>query len=506
MDKLLRTKTSIFIYLFIFFSIGGFYISFFPPDEPKYVDAALRMIENHNYIIPFFNCHVRFDKPILYYWELVLFFKLFFVEQLIRSGHDFLGLIEYAAKLPAIISASLSGVYVCLLSKRLFGDEQSAKLSVVGFISVLFFFYLGRAVYPDMSLILFELAGVYYFIENRYILGWLFTALAFLTKGPIGIVSVGFTYFLYLWIVKRSSGIKEFFSLRNGMGFLVFLIVSMPWYVVVYKLYGMEFINKFLIYHNIERFTGAAHQHPHSFFYFFPISVAAVYLWWPFLVDFYKALDFKNKKVIFLFVWFLWVFLFFSISKNKLAHYIAFGFIPLSVLFGLAIEKARNSKIKAFSMFVFEFILGVGLSLYSYKQGMESLMPTLFFGLFFVALTNILKEPKNVAFYKALMLSVVGFVLLFQFEQFRPEKHIWKTVISTSLPLFEYKINNQSITAYTRRCLSEVRDPSYFNSLKGKFFVYTKEKHLNELMGHFKILGKFQDKGKKTVLLLVNNG
>lgn len=184
LDRLTKNKASIFIYLFVFFSIGSFYISFFPPDEPKYVDAALRMIENGNYIVPFFNCHVRFDKPILFYWELVAFFKLFFIDELIKSGHDFFGIIEYAARLPAIISASLSGIYVYELSKRLFNDEYSARLSIVGFVSVLFFFYLGRAVYPDMSLILFELAGVYYFIAGRYVFGLVVCGLSVLNQGP----------------------------------------------------------------------------------------------------------------------------------------------------------------------------------------------------------------------------------------------------------------------------------------------------------------------------------
>ena len=505
LDRYLKSKKSIFIYSFILFSIGAFYVSFFPPDEPKYVDAALRMIESGNYIVPLFNCHLRFDKPILYYWEIVLFFKIFHVEHFIKSGYDLLGLIEFAARLPSIIAASLTAVYLFKLGEVLF-EKRVGQLSVLGFISVGFFIYLSRSVYPDMSLILFELMGFYYFLKDRYTLGWFFTALAFLVKGPIGIVSVGFTYFLYLWIVERSSGLKEFFSLKNGLGFLVFLLVSLPWYAEIYHLYGMEFVNKFLIYHNIERFTGQAHQHPHSFFYYFPIAAVALYIWWPFIFDLIKTVDLKNRKVLFLLVWFSWVFLFFSISRNKLPHYIAFGFLPVALLFALNIERVYYTSTRMYAFLVFEVFLAFAISFYTYRLGLIAMVPSVFAGFLIVALTNVIKEPIQMIFYKTITLSVVAFILLLQFEGYRPEKFVWHQVKKSRRELIQYKKFNQSIVAYTRRCYREVKNPKMIENKKGVFLVYTKLRHLHELHVKFKVLGKFLDKGTKTVLVEVNNG
>jgi len=505
-ERFFKDKTSVFIFSFILFSVGAFYISFFPPDEPKYVDAALRMIEKKNYIIPFFNCHVRFDKPILFYWELVLFFKLFSVDHLIKIGHDYFGLIEYAARLPAIISAALSSVYVYKLSDLLFNDDNVSKLSVLGFISIGFFIYLGRSVYPDMSLILFELMGIYYFIRERYVLGWFFTALAFLVKGPIGIVSVGFTYFIYLWTVEKKSGLREFFSLKNGLGFLAFLLIGLPWYLAVYHYYGMEFINRFLIYHNIERFTGAAHQHPHSFFYFFPIVILVLYIWWPYLLQLLKKVNLKDKKDLFLVLWFAWVFLFFSISKNKLAHYIAFGFIPIAILFGRYIDEIKESEKISYGFLFFEVILSVVLSFFAYKKGLIQLVASVFAGILIVSLTNLFKKPTKVIFYKTIAISIVSFVALLQFEGYRPEKFVWHEVLKTKLELVQYRKLNQSFVAYTRRCIGEVMNPEVIEKKKGRFLVYTKIKHLKELKVKYKILGRFIDKGTKTVLVEVNNG
>ena len=503
-DLIFKNKINIFIFSVLFFSIGSFYIAFFPPDEPKYVDAALRMIETGNYIVPFFNCHVRFDKPILFYWELVAFFKLFSVDSLIKSGHDPLGIIEYSARLPAIMSGALTAVYVYMLSFELFKSKTVSKNSTIAFFSFFFFFYLTRAVYPDMSLILFELMAVYYFIKNRYCIAWIFVALAFLVKGPIGIVTPGFTYFLYLWIYKKRSGLKEFLSLKNGLGFLIFLLVSMPWYAAIYHLYGTEFINKFLIYHNIDRFTGAAHQHPHSFFYYIPIVLAAPYLWWPYLRDLIKKTDFKDNNNLFLLAWFVWVILFFSISRNKLVHYIAIAFIPLGIVFARYIESIDNSKLNTILTFVFEVVLTAGGSFYLYYQNLYYVI-FVFLGCMVIVVTlNFIKKPINLIFYKTIVLGLSMFIVLAQMEPARAEKKIWRTTIKNPLPLYEYRLNNQSIVAYTRRCLRDIGNVNFFKNKRGTFYVYTKRKYLNDFI-NYKVVFLAIDRGKPTALIKISN-
>ncbi len=502
--KLLGNPFAIFIFTFILFSMGSFYVSFFPPDEPKYVDAALRMIEKSNYIIPFFNCHVRFDKPILYYLELVGFFKLFSVESLIRSGHDPLGIIEYSARLPSIITGSLIVIFTYLTSLELFKNREAAVNSAVALLSVFFYFYLTRAVYPDASLILFELISIYLFIKKRYLTAWVFVALAFLTKGPIGILTPGFTYFLYLWVVEKKTGIREFFSLKNIAGFIVFLIISAPWYVAMYHYYGVEFINKFLIYHNIERFTGKAHQHPHSFFYYLPFVAVAFYFWLPYSEKITRNINISDRKTLFLMLWFLWIVLFFSISRNKLAHYIAPAFIPASILIGLSLQKVKETNRAILIGFaIFELIAGIATAVYLYRDGMLPVAITAIITLALLALMNGIRLPANAVLGKVVLLSIAGMVVLLQFESYRPEKRIWHTVLEKPYKLYEYKINNQSLVAYTRRCLKEIRSPSFFLKAKKPFYIYTKRKHLNELPVAYRVLFFARDKGTKTAFLVV---
>ncbi len=502
-DRFFKSRFNIFFYSFILFSLGSFYIAFFPPDEPKYVDAALRMIETNNYIVPFFNCHIRFDKPILYYLEIVAFFKIFFVEHWIKTGHDPLGIIEYAARLPAIISGSFIVLFTYLTSLKLFRDKKKAENATIALLSFFFYFYLTRAVYPDASLILFELMAIYFFITNSYILAWIFVALAFLTKGPIGIVTPGFTYFIYLWSVKKETGLKEFFSIKNLTGFVVFLIISAPWYVAMYKYYGAEFINKFLIYHNIERFTGGAHQHPHSFFYYIPIVAASLYFWFSYLKQLYEKIDMKDKQNLFLALWFLWIVLFFSISRNKLVHYIAPAYIPLAILFGRYLDELKNIKLPQMLVGILEIGISMAAAFYAYKQHLYTIIPTLFFGFFLLSLINFLKTPKKVIFYKVIFVSAIAVIVLFQFESYRPEKRIWRILTNNPAKLYEYKINNQSLVAYTRRCLKEYNNPKIFSKAKKPFYIYTKKKHLKEIGVKYKILFYAKDKGTNVAFLFV---
>jgi len=501
-DNIFKNRVNLFLFAFAFFSLGSFYIGFFPPDEPKYVDAVLHMIKTGNYIVPYFNCHIRFDKPILYYLEMVIFFKIFAVSHFINAGYDPLGIIEYAARLPSIISGAFTVVLTYMLAIKLFHSKSMAKNSVVALLSFFFYFYLTRAVYPDASLILFELAAIYFFIGKKYITAWFFVALAFLTKGPIGIVVPGFTYFLYLWIIEKNSGIREFFSLKNGVAFVVFLIVSMPWYIIMYKTYGFEFINKFLIYHNIERFTGGATQHPHSFFYYVPIVVAALYMWLGYIVQLYKKIDFKNRENIFLLLWFLWIVLFFSISRNKLVHYIAPAFIPLAILFGRYLDELQNKKL--IPIFVLEILLGLSASIYLYMQSMIQFIPVAGLGFIMVAFMNFCKTPNKSIFYKTILLSIIATIFLLQFEALRPERKIWRIMAhNRNVKLYEYKINNQSLVAYTRRCLKETRNPDIFKKSKKPFYIYTKQKHLKEIKVPYKILFNSRDKGTKTAFLII---
>ena len=44
----------------------------FDADEPAYAGAAREMLERGDWVTPYFNGQPRFDKPILFYWPILL--------------------------------------------------------------------------------------------------------------------------------------------------------------------------------------------------------------------------------------------------------------------------------------------------------------------------------------------------------------------------------------------------------------------------------------------------
>ena len=49
----------------------------FDADEPAYAGAAREMLERGDWVTPYFNGQPRFDKPILFYWLILLSYRVF---------------------------------------------------------------------------------------------------------------------------------------------------------------------------------------------------------------------------------------------------------------------------------------------------------------------------------------------------------------------------------------------------------------------------------------------
>src|SRR5512141_1868010 len=58
-----------------FFQLGA--TGLFDADEPAYAGAAREMLERGDWVTPYFNGQPRFDKPILFYWLILLSYRVF---------------------------------------------------------------------------------------------------------------------------------------------------------------------------------------------------------------------------------------------------------------------------------------------------------------------------------------------------------------------------------------------------------------------------------------------
>lgn len=300
-----------------FFRLGS--VTLFDVDEAVFAEATKEMVQTGNYITPTYNGENRYDKPILFYWLMAVSYKIF-------------GINEFAARFPSAISGILLCITVFLFVRYFYG-ERVAFYAAISLVLSIYFLVYSHAAVTDMTLTLLitlSLFSFYLSINGRegYLYGlYVFSALAFLTKGLIGIVFPFGVAIVYLLIAEGLAGIKKIFSLK---GVLLFLVISMPWYIAQLAINGQEFIEQFLIKHHFRRYTGVISGHRGPFYYYIPALIIGMFPWIAFLPAGLRNAFNKNPEIqthnskpnLFAFIWFAFVFVFFSFSTTKLPNYI----------------------------------------------------------------------------------------------------------------------------------------------------------------------------------------
>lgn len=346
----------VFVLLFIF-KLGS--IGLIDVDEPRYAEAGREMLESGNFVVPYFNYIVRFDKPILFYWLEAFSMNIF-------------GVNEFAARLPSVLSALLCGGIFCYFLNTFYGIGL-ATLGTLILFSSFEFIALARFSITDMTLAGFisssiicfflgysEIINSHRFFKLQinesslwYILGFLFLALAVLTKGPIGVLIVGLVLFPFFWWIKK---LDYFFKNKSfWLGFILFFIIVLPWYVLVHLKTNGEFTKVFFGLHNLSRYTSVVSGHKGSIFYYLPVVFLGFLPWTFFLVQAIKSIFKSGLKSLlnspkeqlpwFFLWWFLIIFLFFSFSRTKLLTYILPLFPALSGIVALWFGKMLVGKI-----------------------------------------------------------------------------------------------------------------------------------------------------------------
>jgi 4-amino-4-deoxy-L-arabinose transferase-like glycosyltransferase len=333
-EKGSRTKDKIF---FLFIIPLFLYISLLPvmplmePDEARYSDIASLMNRTGDYVTPRLNHVVYLEKPPLCYWAMALLFKIFGENEF--SSRLFVALCAWGC----ILLVYRMGVF--------FHDEKTGLYSAGVLSTFLYHSILGKINILDMPLTFFVClatwAGYRYFAEDCQRKGWLYllyfsSALAFLTKGLIGIVFPFAIITLWLLISKRWRDVLRFFS---PVGIILFLLISCPWIILVQKA-NRDFLWFFFIREHFLRYTMELSHRSQGIFFYVPIIIFGTLPWSAFLL---KALKegvekriplFKVAEKHFLLIWIIFIFIFFSVSSSQLIPYIAPIFLPIAIFMG----------------------------------------------------------------------------------------------------------------------------------------------------------------------------
>lgn len=330
-------------------------------DEPRYASCALKMLLDHNYIVPKydFNENMLADKPPFFCWLIAISYNIF-------------GISDFTTRVPSVISALLLVLFTWYIGKSILGSKT-------GFISAIIlatsaeYIFLGRRASTDIVFCLFfsgAMYSMYLSFSNKELkrkIFWIITSgffagLSILTKGPVGILLqfLILTAFLINKKQLNQSHIKIYFII----GFVA-LFISLPWYTVIHIATDGEFTKSFFFTHNLERLTSVVSEHPGPFWFYVPVLFLGFSPWTLFLIpalyDFSRHIKNKrlNKFIIFNLIWILITFVFFSTCKTKLATYILLIFPPIALITGnwLCILNRKNSQIIKRTLLFFTSII-----------------------------------------------------------------------------------------------------------------------------------------------------
>lgn len=313
----------------LLYVLGNNFLVVTDPVESNYAETAREMLNAGDYFSPQIYGNYWYDKPIMFYLELIAAFKLF-------------GLSDFSARLFPAIMSWVGIMLTYWTGKRLYDQRVGLYAAVLMMLS-LEYWYLGHAVITDMTLFVAEslsLIGFYLFYTEKNV-KWYYAAfgaaaISVLTKGPIGLCLPGLIIMLFLlW----QRDFKMLFNRHTLGGFCLFFAIVSIWYIPMYLQHGSDFINMFLGVHNVLRATVSEHPKDDVWYYYTMIFMAGFFPWSFVFVPAKIKQWFKKHPCLpkmprerFLLLWAVTVFVVFQSFATKYVSYTFPYMIPVILL------------------------------------------------------------------------------------------------------------------------------------------------------------------------------
>lgn len=347
---------SMYAILLVLPSIGFF--NLFDWDEINFAESSREMLVSNNFFQVMINFEPFHEKPPLFFWLQVLSMKVF-------------GIGSFAARFPNAILTIISPIILfnigSTIKNKTFGWIWSL-IYISGLLPNLYF----RTGIIDPYFNLFIFLSIYFFFQSisssttkNIFLSGLFSGLAILAKGPVGLLLVLLPCGIYSILKRKFNGLKPIFIF-----FLTAVIVSSPWYLIELINKGPWFLLEFIQY-QLELFSHPVAGHQQPMYYHF---VVVLFGCLPFSFFALKNIfidskfDLKFEKMMRICFW--TVLVLFTIVTTKIIHYSSMAYMPLSFLGSLEIYKIIRgksfSKVIKLSLFFFSSFLAILLSIFIY--------------------------------------------------------------------------------------------------------------------------------------------
>lgn len=314
------------------------------PDEGRYAEIPREMAVTADWVTPRLNGLKYFEKPPLQYWATAVAYSL-------------AGVTEAASRFWSCALAFLCIPLVYAFSCHLYGSRGVAAGAAAALAINPFFAVVGQLNTLDSAFCFFLTASVFAFlragsetIASRAERGWMLAAAvlmacAVLSKGIAALVLAGGTLVLHMLIARDVRPIARW---HLAATIPAFLFVSVPWFVVV-SARNPEFPQFFFVHEHFARYLTDVSERVQPWWFFVPFLLITMFPWLPRVVsairDFRQpsVRGYQNSTRWFLVAWCVFVVLFFSISRSKLATYVLPVMPALAVLLAPAIAARIGS-------------------------------------------------------------------------------------------------------------------------------------------------------------------
>jgi len=478
-------------------------------NESRRAEIAREMIQTGNWLIPHLEEETILTKPPLFYWS-------------VAAGSLSTGLTELTARIPSAVAGLGTVIFTLLIGLLLFGG-RAAYTAAFALVAMNFFMHQARYAELESMLSFFVTASIYFFLKGYkdparsrrwFILFFSMMGLGMMTKGPFALT---FPLIPVVGYLCMSGELKLVRRGRFLTGVLFFLIIVLPWPLVILRYYP-DFLKLVVWETAIRAATGFVHREP---FHFYFVEIIRVLFPWIFVLPFSvwlacsRRLGDTKKDACFVLLWFAGNLLFLSILKSKRDYYL-FPIAPaVALLVGATWqplwlwlgEKAAGRR-AAVERGV--FIAGAALAGCSFIggnpfavniPGMHSLdvPPLLFFigsGMVLCACIKALRPAAGtdrVVFFAAVSLMLIIHFLYFTYtvpirDVEDSGKIFYKTVarlVGPDAPLgFAWSNENYTFTFYARRQITTLKkneELQEFMSSPAKTFLVMRRRHYTKL-------------------------
>lgn len=525
----------------LFFLFWG--LNFYPlidVDETRYAVIARDLAHSFDWNSLKLNMVPFLEKPPLYFWIVGLSIKFF--------G----GISGFAVRFPIAILSSFIIFFTYYFGKKVI-SRKFGMISALILLSSIFFLILSHVAILDMVLTVFMTSAIYcafltHFCQdkNRKYYWWyfyLFIGLGFLSKGILAL-AIPFAIILTYNLITKTA--KDIFKPINILpGIIIFLAIAVPWHVLMYQEYGFQFIKEYFLIHHFGRLMGSQYiGRERPFLYFIPVFLLGFFPWslifLAFVYESFKNLIAKYKQtegkvkekicalfeastneqklLLFTSLYFIIVFLLFSISSTKLPTYILPVFPAAALLTGyywwVSDEKDEHKAeisvvthmfsilliLAASIMLVGYFFLpdDIQLRISAFKH--ETVLAFYLLGILLLLRVNTKKALSIFSSYILVMFVIIMLAVskLFNFVYSTGEDEIVKYSrmaqgMNTSLITFDFAVKPSALVGYTNK-VDFLTDPDFdtldklLKSSTKPIFVIVKNKNFDNNIDYKKKL------------------